>query len=205
MIAAASGAPLWLDVTVGALLVVAMLGVVVPLLPGTALAWAAIVVWAVVERSTTGWLVLLVASGAAAVGFVVKYLVPSRRLNDRGVPNSTTLVGGVLGVVGFFVVPVVGAPLGFVLGVYLAEWARLRAHSLAWRSTRTALGAVGLAMLIELTAVALMAGVWMLGVGRLSPDRWIAGLDRRRSLSSWSEGEGRRAPQIARGQRGCHG
>ena len=106
---------------------------------------------------------LLVASGAAAVGFVVKYLVPSRRLNDRGVPNSTTLVGGVLGVVGFFVVPVVGAPLGFVLGVYLAEWARLRAHSLAWRSTRTALGAVGLAMLIELTAVALMAGVWMLG------------------------------------------
>ena len=159
VIAAASGAPLWLDVTVGALLVVAMLGVVVPLLPGTALAWAAIVVWAVVERSTTGWLVLLVA----AVGFVVKYLVPSRRLNDRGVPNSTTLVGGVLGVVGFFVVPVVGAPLGFVLGVYLAEWARLRAHSLAWRSTRTALGAVGLAMLIELTAVALMAGVWMLG------------------------------------------
>ena len=163
VIAAASGAPLWLDVTVGALLVVAMLGVVVPLLPGTALAWAAIVGWAVVERSTTGWLVLLVASGAAAVGFVVKYLVPSRRLNDRGVPNSTTLVGGVLGVVGFFVVPVVGAPLGFVLGVYLAEWARLRAHSLAWRSTRTALGAVGLAMLIELTAVALMAGVWMLG------------------------------------------
>ena len=114
VIAAASGAPLWLDVTVGALLVVAMLGVVVPLLPGTALAWAAIVVWAVVERSTTGWLVLLVASGAAAVGFVVKYLVPSRRLNDRGVPNSTTLVGGVLGVVGFFVVPVVGAPLDAV-------------------------------------------------------------------------------------------
>ena len=164
MLIAAAGAPLWLDVTVGVLLLVAMLGVVVPLLPGTALAWAVIVVWALVERSTAGWLVLLVASGAAAVGFVVKYLVPSRRLNDRGVPNSTTLAGGVLGIVGFFVVPVVGAPLGFVLGVYLAEWARLRTHADSWRSTRTALGAVGLAMLIEFTAVALMAGVWMLGV-----------------------------------------
>ncbi len=164
MVIAAAGAPLWLDVTVGALLVVAMLGVVVPLLPGTALAWAAILVWAIVQRSTVGWLVLLVASGTAAVGFVIKYLVPSRRMSGQGVPNTTTLVGGVLGVVGFFVVPVVGAPIGFVLGVYLAEWARLRAHSLAWQSTRTALGAVGLAMLIELTAVALMAGVWMLGV-----------------------------------------
>ncbi len=163
MLIAAAGAPLWLDVTVGALLVVAMLGVVVPLLPGTALAWAVIVVWAIVERSAVGWVVLLVASAAAAVGFVIKYVVPSRRLNDRGVPNSTTLAGGVVGIIGFFVVPVVGAPLGFVLGVYAAEWARLRDHSLAWRSTRTALGAVGLAMLIEFTAVALMAGIWMSG------------------------------------------
>lgn len=164
MLIAAVGAPLWLDITVGVLLIVAMLGVVVPLLPGTALAWAAIVVWAIVERSAVGWLVLLVASSAAVVGFVIKYLVPSRRLNDRGVPNSTTLAGGVLGIVGFFVVPVVGAPLGFVLGVYLAEWTRLRSHQRAWRSTRTALGAVGLAMLIEFTAVALMAGVWMVAV-----------------------------------------
>lgn len=161
---ASAGAPLWLDLTVGVLLLVAMLGVVVPLLPGTALAWAAIVVWALVERSVAGWVVLLVASAAAAVGFVIKYLVPSRRLSERGVPNSTTLAGGLLGIVGFFVVPVVGAPLGFVLGVYLAEWFRQRSHALAWRSTRAALGAVGLAMLIELTAVALMAGAWVLAV-----------------------------------------
>ena len=39
-----------------------------------------------------------------------------------------------LGVVGFFVVPVVGLFLGFVLGVYLAELRRVGAAA-AWPST----------------------------------------------------------------------
>nr|WP_284290737.1 DUF456 family protein [Angustibacter aerolatus] len=52
---------------------------------------------------------------------MVKYVLPGRRLKDAGVPWWTTLAGVALGVVGFFVVPVVGLLLGFVLGVYLAE------------------------------------------------------------------------------------
>lgn len=151
---------MWLNVTVGVVLLVAMLGVVVPLLPGAGLAWAAIVVWAVVERSVGGWLVLAVATALVGVGFVIKYLVPTRRMKDGGVPNSTLLVGGLLGIIGFFAIPVVGAPLGFVVGIYAAERYRLNTHDLAWPSTRTALGAVGLSMLIEFTTVALMAGVW---------------------------------------------
>ena len=55
----------------------------------------------------------------------MKYVVPGRRLKENGIPNSTLLLGGVLGVVGFFVIPVVGLLVGFVLGVYLAELNRV--------------------------------------------------------------------------------
>ena len=161
---AATGSPVWLDVTVGVVLLVAMLGVVVPLLPGAALAWAALLLWALAERSVTGWLVLLATSGLAAVGFVVKYLVPTRRMQGGGVPTTTMLAGVVVGIIGFFVVPIVGAPLGFVIGVYGAEWYRLRTHALAWTSTKAALGAVGLSMLIEFTTVAMMAALWLAAV-----------------------------------------
>lgn len=65
--------------------------------------------------------------------------------------------------VGFFVVPVVGLFLGFVVGVYAAEHRRLGAR-LAWPSTRAALGAVGLALLIELAAAVVAASVWSVGV-----------------------------------------
>jgi len=57
-------------------------------------------------------------------------------------------------------VPVVGLVLGFVLGVYLAERARLGRDG-AWPSTRTALGAVGWSILIELAAGLLATAVWV--------------------------------------------
>jgi len=54
--------------------------------------------------------------------------------------------------------------VGFILGIYLAEYVRLRAAGPAWDSTRAALVAIGIGMLIELTAGLLMFGVWLLGV-----------------------------------------
>ena len=58
-------------------------------------------------------------------------------LRSKGVPSSSLVVGGVLGVVGFFVVPVIGLPLGFVLGIYLAELQRV-GRAQAWPATRHA-------------------------------------------------------------------
>jgi uncharacterized protein YqgC (DUF456 family) len=89
--------------------------------------------------------------------------VPTRRLKDAGIPKSTQWTGAVLGVVGFFVVPVVGLFLGFVLGVYVAEHRRVGAAA-AWPSTRHALKAVGLSILIELVAALVATLVWVGGV-----------------------------------------
>jgi hypothetical protein len=50
-----------------------------------------------------------------------------------------------------------------VLGVYAAEHRRVGAR-LAWPSTRAALRAAGLSILIELLAGLLAAGVWVAGV-----------------------------------------
>jgi hypothetical protein len=105
--------------------------------------------------------VLAVAVAIVVVGTVVKYLLPGRRLRDSGVPGRTIAAGAVLGVVGFFVIPVVGLFVGFVLGVYLVELARLGGHERAWPSTKEALGAVGWSILIELATGLLAAAVWI--------------------------------------------
>jgi hypothetical protein len=70
----------------------------------------------------------------------------------------------VLCVIGFFVVPVVGLPLGFVLGVYLAERLRLPGHAAAWASTRAALAAVGWSMVIEFLTALLVTAGWAVGL-----------------------------------------
>jgi uncharacterized protein YqgC (DUF456 family) len=70
------------------------------------------------------------------------------------------VAGAVVGIVGFFVVPVVGLPLGFILGVYVAELLRLREHAPAWRTTIEAMKGTGLAMLIGLCATVAATAVW---------------------------------------------
>jgi uncharacterized protein YqgC (DUF456 family) len=81
-----------------------------------------------------------------------------------GVPRQSIFAGLVLAVVGFFVIPVVGFFVGFPLGVYLEERRRLRHHVSAWSSTLEALRAMGLSIVIELTATVLAAAAWLIAV-----------------------------------------
>jgi uncharacterized protein len=148
-------------VVVGLAIATGLVGIVVPVLPGALLAWAAIAVWALAVGSATAWAVLAFATLVIGGAQVVKVLVPGRRLRDAGVPRRSIAAGMVLAVVGFFVIPVVGFFIGFPLGVYLEERRRLGRHAAAWRSTQEALRAMGLSIVIELSATVIAAGVWL--------------------------------------------
>lgn len=147
-----------------ALIVVGLIGIVVPVLPGLVLVWVGVTVWSVDRHDLAGWTVLGVVSVLAAAGTAVKYLLPGRRLRTQQVPWTTLGAGAALAVVGFFVIPVVGVVAGFIAGIYLAELARLGSHATAWPSTRVALVAVGWSILIELTTGLLMAATWLGGL-----------------------------------------
>ena len=147
------------DFLVGVAVVIGLVGILVPVLPGSVLILGAILVWTLEEGSPSAWLVFAVSATFLVLGAIVKYVVPGRRLKTAGVPNRTLWAGALLGLVGFFVIPVVGLFIGFVAGVYLAESRRL-GRDRAWPSTRHALQAVGLSLLIELAAALLAASVW---------------------------------------------
>jgi hypothetical protein len=151
------------ELLVAVLIAVGIAGIIVPVLPGTILVLGAILVWALEVGTSTGWLVFAVCATLLVGGSVVKYLVPGRRLKASGVPHRTLLVGALLAFVGFFVIPLVGMFVGFVLGVYVAERARVGAAG-AWPSTLGALRAVGVSILIELVAAFLAALTWVVGV-----------------------------------------
>ncbi|MGW5238013.1 DUF456 domain-containing protein [Monashia sp. NPDC004114] len=132
-------------------------GIVVPVLPGLMLVWAATLVWALEVQGTAGWLVFGIATALYAAAIVLQYVLPGRRMKKAGVDSWVIAVALGVAVVGFFVVPVVGGPLAFVLAIYLLELAKHREHAAAWRATGQAIRAVGLNMGIELvTAFAIM-------------------------------------------------
>ena len=153
------------SVLIGLVMLVGLIGVVVPVLPGTALVLAAGVAWAalVVQTGVARWVVVAVMAGLFVAGLVLKYALPGRRLAGE-LPRSTLLLAGAGAVVGFAVLPPLGLLLGGVAGTYLAESRRLGAGPEARRSTVRVLRAVGIGVLAELTAGVAMVATWLVGL-----------------------------------------
>jgi uncharacterized protein YqgC (DUF456 family) len=153
------------ELLVAAVMVVGIAGVVVPVLPGLLLVWAAGIVWVWLDGGgATRIVVGVLLTALLVVGTVAKYVLPARSATGAGAPRVTLLVGALGGVAGFFLIPVVGVVVGGVVAVYLAELVRLQHPGTAWRSTWAVLRAVGIGMLIELATAVLMLGTWTVGV-----------------------------------------
>lgn len=149
---------------VAVVIAVGLVGILVPLLPGSILIFAAVGVWAYVVGTTVAWVTFGIAAAILAAALLVKYLWPMKRMRSADVGTFSLFTGAVLGIVGFFVIPVVGLVVGFVLGVFLAELT-LRGNSrLAWASTVHAIKGVALSVGVELAGALLATMVWVVGV-----------------------------------------
>lgn len=144
-------------------MVVGVLGVVVPVLPGELLIAAAVITWAALTASVAGWSVATVSLVILGLGWLAGWILGRRHLDRAGIRKATLVAGALIGTIGFFVLPVVGLPVGFVAGVYVAERSRGLPHHLAWPATRAAVRAAGLVVLVQLAGAILAATCWAVG------------------------------------------
>lgn len=153
-------------VTTGAaalLLVVGVLGTIIPILPGSLLTIGTLLVWAWVLGSTASWTAALIGVALAVVGMSASAILTGRKMRREQIPRGPVIIGVIVGVVGMFIVPVVGLFLGFALGLLLAEYARRRDLSAAWRSSVEAMKSMGFGMLIECACASLATFAFVVG------------------------------------------
>lgn len=146
--------PLALDIIVtilaGILFLVGLTGIVVPVLPGSITILVTMLVWAIVVGGWPSWVAFGIVTVLSIAGMTCSYVLTGRRLKKAEVPNWPIVVGIVAGIVGIFVIPVLGLPIGFMLGLYGSEWYRRRDPKLAWESSWIALKSLGIGILVEL-------------------------------------------------------
>lgn len=152
------------EVLLGLLMLAGLAGVLLPVMPGLLLIWAAGLAWVLLDgQGSARWSVLAVMSALLVIGAVAKYALPARSALATGTPRSTLMFGAAGAVAGFILIPVIGLLIGGVAGLLLGEWRRLGDRAAAVRSTRGVLVAVGYGVLIELVAGLLMILTWLVG------------------------------------------
>jgi uncharacterized protein YqgC (DUF456 family) len=152
-------------VLVALVMAVGLIGTVLPFVPGLPLIWGAALVYGLIEGfGITGLVAMAAITVVAIAGMAAKIVLPQRRATTSGAPKSTLLVGSIAGIIGFFVIPIVGLPVGAVAGVYLAEYWRTADPGTAWRSTKQVIVGFGLGALFEMSAGIVMIVSWVVWV-----------------------------------------
>ncbi|MET9882930.1 DUF456 domain-containing protein [Streptomyces sp. NPDC006430] len=146
---------------VGLVLLLGVVGVMIPGVPGTWLVWAGVLWWALHLRSVLAWSLLVSTTALLLVVQVIKWLLPPRQLRGVGATPRMAVYAGTGALLGFVLVPVLGAVPGFVGGIYLCERLRLGTHGQARASVRAVMRALGTSVLVELFACLMVVGAWV--------------------------------------------
>lgn len=131
------------------LALVGLVGIVFPVLPGSIMVGVGALLWAIWGASGWGWVAFGVAATLLVVGATSSLLLTGRSLKQRQVPKWPITVGILLGIVGMFFLPGVGLPIGFAVGLLLAEWFRMRSFRQAAATSWETIKALGLGILVE--------------------------------------------------------
>ncbi|HSK59253.1 MAG TPA: DUF456 domain-containing protein [Actinomycetospora sp.] len=141
---------------------VGLTGVVLPFMPGLPIIWAGALLYGITtDFGNVGWTAMIAITVLGVIGMAASLVLPDRAGAAAGASRSTRLFAGLLGLVGFFVVPVIGFPLGACLGVLVAQYRRTADWDGAVRSTIAVLKGFGVGLLAELAAGLAMVLVWV--------------------------------------------
>lgn len=155
----------WLEIAVVVAMAVGLVGLVVPVLPGLALMWAAVGVWALLDGGGAWrWATFGVVTVLAVVGMVAALTMSGRKATGAGAPWWALVMALIGAVVGFVMIPLVGIVVGGIAGLWLAELIRLRHPRAAWDTTWEGLQGYGVGTVVQMVAGVAIALVWVAGV-----------------------------------------
>ena len=151
-----------LVVVVAIAMVVGIAGTVLPLVPGLWLIWAAAVVFGLVGGTgTVGWVALAVISMLAVAGTAAGVVVPQRKATSIGVPLWGQLLSAALAAIGLFAIPIVGAILGFLVGVVVSAIATTGSLREAIPAAAATIRSMVVASALQLGAAVAMFLTWI--------------------------------------------
>ena len=152
----------WLALLTGATMAIGVLGTLLPVVPGVGLVWLAALGWGVVTGfDGVGIVSMALITALAAAGVYLGLRIPQKAATAEGLSKLGLVVGLGGALVFAFVLPVLGAPIGFVLGVWLVRLLDTGDARSALRSSIRTTGALIRASAAQFVVALGMGLVWV--------------------------------------------
>jgi uncharacterized protein YqgC (DUF456 family) len=155
------------DVAVGLAMLVGLVGTVLPFLPGLPVILVAALAWVVADGADAGqWWVFAFVAALCLAGTIVGSILPARRAARAGA-SRWVLAGGAVGlVIGAIAIPVVGAIIGWPLGILVASMLSTHDIDEAWTQTRATIAGVGIGTAVQFASGVVAVSGWAIAAWR---------------------------------------
>jgi uncharacterized protein YqgC (DUF456 family) len=138
---------------------------VIPILPGLVVIWAAALGYGIVEGfGALGWSMFALISVLMVGGSVLDNVLMGAQAHKEGTPWWVVLIALVSAILGNFIIPIpiIGGILAALLVLYLIEWLRLKDAKKALTSMRGMLVGCGWAVVFRVIIGLVMIGLWLI-------------------------------------------
>jgi len=143
-------------------MLVGLAGTLLPILPGIVLMWGATIAYGfAVGFGGVAIPVIIIASLLTIIALASGFVLPKRAAEEAGASNRSQWFAAIGAIIGFFVIPIVGAIIGAVAGIALSEYQRTGDWAATRRSTIGIAKGFGLSALAQFSLGFLMLVVWL--------------------------------------------
>ena len=163
--------PLFLQVAVETftlfVLIVGLAGLIIPVFPGLIIMWLATLLYAFIQNASGmmtnwDWVIFTVITFLMIVGNIADNIIIARKMRDQFIPWNSIVMAFVASIIAsIFFTPIVGI-IAAPVGLYAAEYRRLKNRDNAWKSTKTYMIGWGWGFAARFAVGVVMIGLWML-------------------------------------------
>jgi uncharacterized protein YqgC (DUF456 family) len=144
-------------------MVIGLLGLVVPIMPGLVIIWVAALGYGLFAGfGTLGWVMFALITVLMIAGSVVDNILMGAKAHESGAPWWVVLVALLAGILGNFALPIIGGLVAALLALFLVEYARRKDAKEALKSMKGMLIGCGWAVVIRFIMGLFMIGFWLI-------------------------------------------
>ncbi len=146
-----------------AVMLFGLAGLVIPVLPGLVIIWAAALVYGLVVHFTLGsGIVFGLITVLMLVGSVIDNFIMGASARQEGASWVAIAIATILGIAGSLIFPPFGGLAAALIGIFVYEFIRLRSWRRALASTKGMALGCGWSTVVRAAIGALMIALWIL-------------------------------------------
>lgn len=148
-------------------LLVGLAGLIIPVFPGLFIMWLGTLVYALIQSaadkmSTWNWVTFTIITLLMIGGNIVDNIIIAHKMRGQFIPWNSIIMAFAAGIIAsIFFTPIIGL-IAAPLGLYVAEYRRLKNREDAWKSTKAYMIGWGWAFGVRFAVGIAMIGLWML-------------------------------------------